>query len=162
SSQILHVQEEERKRISRELHDQVGQALTAINTNLAILQRGGTTDVALFNKRIADAQQLLRQTLEIVHGFARELRPAMLDELGLLPALRSFLRAFAERTGLDVRFYRNADAEKLEPEQKTVLFRIAQESLTNVVKHAQASQVIVTVRRVGRRIQLQVKDNGKA
>ncbi|HEU0038928.1 MAG TPA: histidine kinase, partial [Verrucomicrobiae bacterium] len=87
STKILHVQEEERKHISRELHDEVGQSLTAINTNLTMLQRNGTVDSALLKKKIADTQSLLEQTMETVHRFARELRPAMLDELGLLPAL---------------------------------------------------------------------------
>src|SRR5258706_5124465 len=82
SNQILDAQEAERKRISRELHDEVGQALTAANTHLTLLQRGQAVDVASFKQRIADTQALLTQTMETVHRFARELRPAMLDELG--------------------------------------------------------------------------------
>src|SRR2546422_2831151 len=162
SNQILHVQEEERKRISRELHDEVGQALTAINTNLGMLQRNGTVDATVLKQRIADAQGLLGQTMDTVHRFARELRPAMLDDLGLLPALRSFLKAFAERTGLQVRFNASTDADRLDDEQKTVVFRVTQESLTNVAKHAQASQVAVSVRRLRNVVEVQIKDDGKA
>jgi len=162
SSQVLHVQEAERKRISRELHDEVGQALTVLNTNLGMLQRNGTVDGALLKKKIADTQMLLAQTMETVHRFARELRPAILDELGLLPALRSYLRNFAERTGLRVRFAASPEAERLNDDQKTVVYRVAQESLTNVAKHAHASRVTVSLRKVSRGLQVEIKDNGNA
>ena len=162
SNQILHVQEEERKHISRELHDEVGQSLTAINTNLTMLQRNGAVDGALLKKKIADTQSLLQQTMETVHRFARELRPAMLDELGLLPALRCYLKNFAGRTGLRVRFEGSPEAEHLNDDQKTVVYRVTQESLTNVAKHAQASRVQVSVRKLTRGLQVEIKDNGKA
>ena len=162
SSQLLHVQEEERKHISRELHDEVGQALTVLNTNLGMLQRNGTVDSALLKKKIAATQMLLAQTMETVHRFARKLRPAMLDELGLLPALRSYLKNFAERTGLHVRFVASPEAEHLNNDQKTVVYRVAQESLTNVVKHAHASHVTLSLRKLSHGLQVEIKDNGKA
>src|SRR5439155_632594 len=117
SNQILHVQEAERKRISRELHDEIGQALTAVSTNLQMVQRNGSVNAAALQRKIVDSQSLLAQTMDTVHQFARELRPAMLDELGLLPALRSYLKCFAERTGLRVRFNAAAAAENLDEEQ---------------------------------------------
>jgi signal transduction histidine kinase len=156
------VQEEERKHLSRELHDEVGQALAAINMHLGMLQRNGTVDGRLLKKKIGDTLTLLAQTMETLHGFARELRPAMLDELGLLPALRSYLRNFAERTGLRVSFAASPEAERLNDEQKTVVYRVAQESLTNVAKHAHASRVTVRLRRLSRGLQLEIKDNGRA
>jgi signal transduction histidine kinase len=162
SNQVLHVQEEERKRISRELHDEVGQALTAISMNLQALKRNGASESPAMLRKLADTQSLLQGTMETVHRFARELRPSMLDELGLLPALRSQMKGFAERTGLEVRFRANAIAENLDAEQKTVLFRIAQESLTNVARHAQASRVEVTLRKLGNSICMEVADNGKS
>jgi signal transduction histidine kinase len=162
SNQVLHVQEEERKHISRELHDEVGQALTAISVNLAMLKTNGTCDPHWIRQRVADTQHLLQETMTTVHNFARELRPTMLDELGLLPALRSCLKSFAERTGLRVRFSANPLTEKLSSKQKTVLFRITQESLTNVAKHAQASRVEITIRKVGAGISMEVADNGKS
>jgi len=161
SSRLLHVQEEERKHISRELHDEVGQALTVLNTNLGMLQRNGTVDSALLKKKIAATQMLLAQMMETVHRFARKLRPAMLDELGLLPALRSYLKNFAERTGLHVRFVASPEAEHLNDDQKTVVYRLAQESLTNVVKHAHATHVTVSLRKLRRGLQVEIKDNGK-
>lgn len=161
SNQILHAQEEERKRISRELHDEVGQALTAVSVTLATLKNGRETNPVI-GKKLADAQQLLQESMQAVHGFARELRPTILDELGLLPALRSCLKAFADRTGLAVRFSANPLAEQLSSDQKTVLFRVAQESLTNVAKHAEASCVDVVVRKLGNTIRMDVQDNGKS
>ena len=160
--QILHVQEEERKRISRELHDEVGQALAAINTHLALVQRerSGEQDPA-FRTGIADVEKLLVGAIERMHSFARALRSAALDDLGLLPALRAYLKDFAERTGLLVRFERAAGDVPLNAEQKTALFRIAQESLTNVAKHAQATEVVVTLGFAKDKIQLRIKDNGK-
>ena len=159
---ILHVQEEERKRISRELHDEVGQTLAAINTHLALVQRDrlGDQDSSL-RARIADVEKLLVGAIERMHRFARALRSAALDDLGLLPALRSYLKDYAERTGLLVRFERAAGDVQLSSEQKTALFRIAQESLTNVARHAQATEVVVTFGFVKGGIQLQVGDNGK-
>jgi signal transduction histidine kinase len=160
--QILHVQEEERKRISRELHDEIGQALAAINTHLALVQRdrAGKQDT-VFRTEIADVEKLLVGAIERMHSFAGALRSAALDDLGLLPALRAYLKDFAERTGLLVRFERAPEDTPLNAEQKTALFRIAQESLANVAKHAQATEVVVTLGFTKDKIQLQIKDNGK-
>lgn len=160
--QILHVQEEERKRISRELHDEIGQALAAINTHFALVQRerAGKQDSA-FRTEIADVEKMLVGAIERMHSFARALRSAALDDLGLLPALRAYLKDFAERTGLLVRFERAAADIPLNAEQKTALFRIAQESLANVAKHAQATEVVVMLGFTKDKIQLQIKDNGK-
>ena len=161
SNQILHVQEEERGRLSRELHDEVGQTLALMDLNLALLKKSGTAEASVLQQKIADTQHLLATTRETVHRFARELRPAMLDELGLLPALRAYLKAFAERTGLRVRFAGANQAEHLNPEQKTVLYRVAQEGLTNVAKHAHARSVEVSLRVLRGRIRMQIKDDGR-
>lgn len=162
SNQVLHVQEEERRRISRELHDEVGQALTAILVNLAVMQSYSAGASGLLQAKLAETQRLLEQTMEAVHRFAHELRPAMLDELGLLPALRSYVKSFATRTGLRVHFRATPAAEQLDSERKTVIFRIAQESLTNVAKHAHARSVEVLLRRIKRGIGLEIQDDGKS
>jgi signal transduction histidine kinase len=161
SNKVLDVQEDERKRLSRELHDETGQALTAISVTLASLgrhERGGTVK----QQRLRNAQKLLRSTMETIHDFARELRPAMLDELGLLPALRSYLTAFAERTGLRVHFRATPVAEQLAPNAKLVLFRVAQESLTNIAKHAQANRVDFRIHKVASHICMIIRDDGKS
>jgi signal transduction histidine kinase len=162
STEILHAQEEERKRISRELHDEVGQSLTVINMTLTAMKNNGAGKSPAIAKKIGDAQRLLNQTMETVHGFARELRPAMLDELGLVPALRSHLKSFARRTGLRVQFSVRGLVDGLSPEQKTVLYRVAQESLTNVARHAKAERVEVAIRRGQIGICMTISDNGRS
>ncbi len=158
SSLVLHAQEQERKRISRELHDQVGQSLTAISVRLEALRRNRGVDDSAFR----EIQHLLKGTMEAAHDFARHLRPSVLDELGLLPALRSTVKEFTERTGLEVNLHANPLAEELSPDEKVVLFRVAQESLTNVAKHAQASRVEVDLRKVDGTIVMTVTDDGKS
>ena len=162
SNQILHVQEEERKRMSRELHDEVGQALTAINVNLAVLNGEAGALGAGFKQRLADTQRLVSGTAETVHRFARELRPAMLDDLGLIPALRSFSKGFQERTGITVTLRAELDESLLDGEKKTALYRVLQESLTNVAKHARASRAEVAIWGAERKVCLEVRDNGAA
>jgi PAS domain S-box-containing protein len=162
SNKILHVQEEERRRISRELHDEVGQALTAISVTLAALRNNGAAKSEPVRRTVASTQRLLAGTMDAVHRFARELRPAMLDELGLLPALRSHVKSFTARTGLRAQFYADTGAERLDDEQKTALFRIAQESLTNVAKHSRASRVRISLRQDGDGICMEIADNGKS
>lgn len=160
--QMLHVQEEERKRISRELHDEVGQAVVAINAYLALSHRDTPAQYdSLFRNQIAEIEKLLLGTMDRVHSFAKELRPPLLDDLGLVPALRSYLKEYAERTGVLVNFERSARDAPLTAEQKTALFRIAQESLNNVAKHAQATEVELSLSHVKGGVQLRVKDNGK-
>lgn len=161
SEQILHVQEQERTRISRELHDEVGQALTAVTVSLAMLSKQIGGPPASFDDRIKAIQTLVEQTMDTVHAFARELRPAMLDELGLLPALRSYLKSFQERTGIRTCVRVSPRLEQLNDGQKTVLFRVFQESLTNITKHAQASLVAVAISHRNGSVRMQINDNGR-
>lgn len=162
SQKILNAQEEERRRISRELHDEVGQSLTAISVTLAAFKNNGASASPHTLKKIAGTQRLLEGTMNTVHRFARELRPAMLDELGLLPALRSHVKNFADHTGVEVRLRADPVAEKLNGEQKTAVFRIVQESLTNVAKHAHASRVRVSLGSENGCICVEITDNGKS
>jgi signal transduction histidine kinase len=161
SSQILHIQEQERTRISRELHDEVGQALTAINMSLAMLRKQTASSGNGLHKTVTNTQALLEQTMEATHRFARELRPAMLDDLGLLPALRSYLNGFRERTGIRITFQASPGAEELDGERKTVIFRVVQESLNNISKHAHASRVAVSINSLPDGFQLEIRDNGR-
>jgi PAS domain S-box-containing protein len=162
SNLVLQAQENERKRISRELHDDVGQILTAISIGLRGIRTSSAQDPAKYQQQHDDIQRLLEGAMEKVHDFARELRPSVLDELGLAPALRSSLQSVAERTGLDVRLQMDPIAEQLSSEEKLVLFRVTQESLNNVVKHAEASHVDVTVSKNGEHVRLTVADDGKS
>src|SRR5438876_4015646 len=147
SRKVLHAQEEERKRISRELHDEVGQALTAISVNLQLLKQKAAKVGGGLDATVEETQSLLEQTMFNVHRFSYELRPAMLDDLGLIIALRWYIKAFAKRTGIKLNFRADPAAEQLENEPKMVVYRVVQESLTNVYKYAEASRVEVVLRK---------------
>lgn len=161
SHRILTAQEEERKRISRELHDVIAQMLTGINVRLAILKTEVTSDTKGLNKKISRTQRLVEKSVDIVHRFARELRPAVLDDLGLIPALHSFMKSFTKETGIRVSLAAFAGVEKLSGAKRTVLYRVAHEALTNVARHAQASRVEASIQRLPKAVCMQIKDNGK-
>ncbi len=160
--QIISAQEEERKEISRELHDEVVQTLVGINVELSALSRGSAVSLEMLQDRIARTQRLVENSVNEVHRFARELRPAVLDDLGLIPALHAYSANLAARKKLKIHLTAFGGVEALGNTKRTVLFRVAQEALTNVVRHAQATQVGLTIRKVGGAIRMEVSDNGKA
>ena len=162
SRQILSAQEDERKRISRELHDVIAQTLTGINIRLAALKKEASTNTKGLDRNIARTQRLVEKSVDIVHQFARELRPAVLDDLGLIPALHSFMKSFTARTGIHAHLTAFAGVEQLDTARRTVLFRVAQEALTNVARHARASRAEVTIEKRPDGICMTIKDNGKS
>lgn len=162
SHQILQAQEEERKRISRELHDEITQTLVGINVHLETLAREATINPQRLKRKIAQTQRLVEKTVEIVHQFARELRPTALDDLGLIPALHSFLKDFTKRTGIRVHCTTFAGVEQLTSAKRTVLYRVVQSALSNVAQHAHASRVQVSIRKVVDSVHMEIADNGKA
>jgi two-component system, NarL family, sensor histidine kinase UhpB len=137
-------QEEERKRIARELHDEVGQVLTSVMLQLDD----------------ADARESVRQSLEDVRRIARELRPEMLDDLGLLSALRALANTAAHQ-GLRVDRQLDIGDLRLRPDVELAVYRVAQESLTNVIRHAHASEVLVALQQVDGAVRLVVRDDGR-
>lgn len=159
---ILAAQESERKRVSRELHDAVAHAAIGINLHIEMLSREATGKSASRRRRITETKALLAEFVEVVHRFSRELRPTLLDDLGLVPALRSFTRDFAKRTDLVVRFTSEIDADQLDGEGRTAIFRVVQEALSNVAKHAQATRVDVRLTEASGCVRLEVGDDGKA
>jgi signal transduction histidine kinase len=161
SNKLISVQEEERKNISRELHDEIGQALTAVTVSIAMLKKHDGHD-PVFAKKVTVAQKLLEQSMGMVHRFARELRPPMLDYLGLYSVLHSYGKSFSERTGIKTVLQSGVSLDRLDSQQGLVLYRVAQESLTNVFKHAQATLVQIRFRRIPRGICMEIKDNGRA
>jgi PAS domain S-box-containing protein len=161
SSRVLTVQEEERKHISRELHDEIGQALTAVNVSIAMLRSHGASDEA-FRRKVDTAQQLLEHSMDLVHQFARELRPSMLDHLGPVAALQNYVKTFTERTGIKADIEGSVSVEQLNNQQGTVLYRVAQESLTNVYKHAHATRVKIRLKQLPRGVCMEIADNGRA
>jgi PAS domain S-box-containing protein len=161
SRQLLLAQEEERKRISRDLHDVIAQALAGINLQLAPLKEDATMNTKERERNITRTQQLVEKAVNIVHQFARELRPAVLDDVGLVPALQTFMKGFKEETGIQVRLSAFAAVEDLNADKRIVFYRIAQEALTNVARHARASRVEVSIQKLNGAVCMRIKDNGK-
>jgi signal transduction histidine kinase len=163
SRQLIAAQEEERKKISRELHDVIAQTLTGINVRLAALKREALSNTKGLKRRIARTQQLVEHSVNIVHRFARELRPTVLDDVGLIPALHSFMKDFTKRTGIHIHFttFTFAKIKQLDGDKRTVLYRVAQEALTNVARHAHASRAEVGIQKLDGAIRMRIKDDGK-
>jgi signal transduction histidine kinase len=161
SHRILHAQEEERKRVSRELHDVIAQALAGINVHLEGLNQGSAADPASFQQQISRTQQLVEKAVDTVHRFARDLRPTMLDDLGLIPALKVYMEGFMEETGIRVSLNTSAKVEPSTINVRTVLYRIAQEALTNVARHSKASRAELDIECLDGIIRMKVSDNGQ-
>jgi two-component system, NarL family, sensor histidine kinase UhpB len=169
AAQVIMAQEEERRRVARELHDEAGQALTAViiglERGLASMPETYAADLPVQPRQlISNLRDLAAQTLDEVRKLALELRPSVLDDLGLVAALRQYVRATEERSGLAaqltvVGWDENSDA-RLPAEVETALFRIAQEALTNAIRHAHAESVQVRLRRAPERVTLEVRDDG--
>lgn len=158
--QILHAQEAERRMISRELHDEVVQTLVGINVQLAALNRVATSGVRGLSARITRTQRLVEKSVAAVHQFARELRPAALDDLGLIAALHAYLKPLARRRKLRIKLVAFAGVEALTIERRTVLYRVAQEALTNIGRHAHASQVDVSIQAIPDGVRMDIHDDG--
>jgi two-component system, NarL family, sensor histidine kinase DevS len=152
---VVAAQELERQRLARELHDETGQALTSILLGLKQLEGAESPDA------VASLRELVVATLQDVRRLAVELRPKVLDDFGLLPALERLTQGFAEHTGISVDLEATGLSERLPVEVETAIFRIVQESLTNVVKHAQASSVSIVLTRGDGRIKAVIEDDGR-
>jgi two-component system sensor histidine kinase UhpB len=159
ASQILHAQEQERKRIARELHDETSQVLTSLLISLALLEETVTTAEA--RQRIAETRALAHQTLRAVRNLSIDLRPSALDDLGLLPALRWYVKEYQQKCGVEVEFSASGFKERLLSEIETALYRIVQESLTNTAKHAHARKVWVSLSEDGELVRASVRDDGR-
>ena len=160
SRQLIEAQEEERRRIARELHDQIGQILTAVKMNLYAVQQFCQGSEA--GSYVKDNIEAVDEALRLVRDLSVDLRPPILDDLGLTTALRWYVDRYTKRTGLsvDVLIDLPDENERFSRELETACFRIAQEALTNVVRHAKASQIVVRLTRDADALLLTVKDNG--
>jgi signal transduction histidine kinase len=161
SRQLLLAQEEERKKISRELHDVIAQTLTSINVRLAKLRAEATLNTTGIERSIVHTERLVQRSVDIVHRFARELRPTVLDDLGLIPALHSHLKNFTTETGIRIRLSAAAAVEKIKTDKRTVLYRVAQEALNNIASHAHASEAQVKLQILDGAVCMKIIDNGK-
>jgi two-component system, NarL family, sensor histidine kinase DegS len=158
--QVLSAQEDERREISRELHDEVVQTLVGINVELATLGKTASRGAQSLRSTIARSQRLLENSVNLVHRFARKLRPAVLDDIGLISAIHAFCKEVSDRKSLRIEIKACAEADMLDSAMRTVLYRVAQEALVNVVRHARATKVLLTIRRVDGWICMDVHDNG--
>jgi signal transduction histidine kinase len=160
--QIISAQESERKEISRELHDEIVQTLVGINVELSALGKGTSDGLHNLKDKIARTQRLVENSVKAVHRFARELRPAVLDDLGLIPALHAYSKNLAERKKLKIEMTAFGGVEALGATKRTVLFRVAQEALTNVARHAHATRVRISITKLADAIRMEIGDNGRS
>ncbi|MGD0615660.1 MAG: ATP-binding protein, partial [Verrucomicrobiota bacterium] len=158
SRRLVEAQETERRNIARELHDEIGQALTVMQLNVqAMLQSPGADALV---PRLTESLEVVDRVLEQVHDISLNLRPSMLDDLGLEPALRWYTNRQAALAGLQAEFAADPLEHRLDPIIETECFRIAQEALTNVVRHARARTVTVELHTQDGRLHLGVRDDG--
>jgi signal transduction histidine kinase len=156
---VVEAQELERRRLARELHDETGQALTSILLGLKAIRAAGTDEDA--ERAEGELRNLVVQALQDVRSLAVELRPSALDDFGLVPALERLVRTFEERSGIRAAVEATHADERLPPEVETVLYRLVQEALTNVVKHAGATSVGVLLARRDGGVSAVVEDDGR-
>lgn len=158
SARALLAQEAERRRIAQELHDEVGQSMTAV---LLTLKRAADDADEPLRGELQQAQEITRESLDEVRRLVRRLRPGVLDDLGLISALTSLTTEFATHTGLRVVRRFDTGVPELDHETELVLYRVAQEALTNVARHAEAGRVEVCLSHAGGTVVLEVADDGR-
>jgi two-component system sensor histidine kinase UhpB len=158
ASQIINAQEQERQRIARELHDETSQVLTSLLISLAVLEESIESPEA--RERIADTRALAHSTLRAIRTLSIDLRPSALDDLGLLPALRWYVKEYQKKCAIEVDFRSSGLKERLPAEMETALYRIVQECLTNTARHSNAKKVSVSLRETGDAVNATIKDDG--
>lgn len=158
SASVLRAQEDERHRIARELHDQIGQALTFLLIRLKIIE--AMPQATAVQAELSDLRAAVAATIDQVRKLALALRPPALDQLGLIPALRALTREFSDQTRIAGTFDPPDDPVELAPERATALYRIVQEALTNIAKHAEARNVAVTLQCLEHAVSVIVRDDG--
>ena len=162
SHQILQGQEQERKRISRELHDDISQLLVGIIVHLSNFTKAAEVRPEGIRESIEPLSLLVEKSVRTIHRFARELRPSMLDDLGLVAALEHYVSDVPKRVGRVIELKCTGDFSALENDRRTVLYRVAQEALVNVGKHAHATRVRVKLTQARGVARLEIADNGRA
>lgn len=159
-NKLEKAREEERARISRDLHDELGQELTALRYALGLLTERFRRDPASIARNLGELDHLLQRTNRTARSLVGQLRPLILDDLGLKAAIEWLLQRSAERTGLTYEATLQGDDSQLDPELASTAFRIVQESLTNVVKHSAATRVEVRLDMSDQKLTLAIRDNG--
>src|SRR2546426_4893032 len=160
SSQLVHAQEQERRAISRELHDEVGQTLTGLGIELANLEQLRDGPQSEYRSHLGDAKRLTEETLRTVRNIAMGLRPSMLDDSGIVPAVRWQASELSKRTGTPVELQIEGDVDGLGDDGRTCLYRVVQEALTNCARHAQATTIQIAMERRNGSVCLSIRDDG--
>ena len=160
SQQLVAAQEEERKKLTRELHDHVGQMLTALRLEIGRADRSRRPEDAPLAQALGEAKRLLDTILRSVRDLVMGLRPSMLDDFGLQPALEWHVRDFRRRVGIPVDLHLSGDVDALPDQYRTCVYRVVQEALTNCARHAQAKHVEIHLQHEQNTILLSVADDG--
>jgi signal transduction histidine kinase len=159
---LVAAQEEERKHIAQELHDELGQALTAISLDLAGIEKAlPLEEPSEIRRQLIDARSLADEVDERISELALDLRPSLLDDLGLLPTLQWYLNRYSQRSGIEVSMEFKGLEMRLSDEIETTLYRVIQEALTNIARHAQANKVLLSLERSAATVTARIQDDGR-
>lgn len=164
TGQVLHLQDEERRRIARELHDSVGQCLAALGMNLSAVETGVKGAMARLTEtvsHVSDSAAMVKEMSSEIRTISYLLHPPMLDEAGLIPAVRWYLQGFAERSKIAVDFDVSEDLERLPRDLETTIFRVVQECLTNIHRHSESRVATIRLSRLDAHVDVEVRDQGK-
>jgi signal transduction histidine kinase len=160
STRLLQLQDEERRRIARELHDSLAQSVLAVNLHLAQVTHAGSTVDGPARLALAKARGVLQEMSREIRTLSYLLHPPVLDELGLVSALREYAKGFAERSGIELEVDLQSDFKRLSQEAETALFRIVQESLSNIQRHSGSATAKLYLREESGCVKLEVSDQG--
>lgn len=161
SSRLQTIREEERTMIAREIHDELGQVLTVLKIQISLLSNKLREDQSYLKEKIESASRVIDRTVESVQRISAKLRPGILDDLGLIPAIEWQAQDFQESTGINCRLSLLKEEVEMDQEKSTAIFRIFQEALTNVARHASADMIYVGMRTEEKNLVLEIEDNGR-
>ena len=162
SNKLITIQEKECKRISRELHDEMGQIITAISINLTLVGEALPSELApMIKERLTETRALIDQVLKKIHELSLDLRSPLLSDFGLVPALRQYVNRYHKRLNIEMKFEVINLEERLAAEVETVIYRVVQEALTNIARHAQAKKVYLCLKQKDSKVCVFIEDDGK-
>ena len=162
SNKLITIQEEECKRISRELHDEMGQIITAISINLTLVGEALPSELApMIKEKLTETRSLVDQVMKKIHELSLDLRSPLLSDFGLVPALRQYVNRYHKRLNIEMKFEVINLEERLDTEVETVIYRVVQEALTNIARHAQANKVYIRLKRKESKVCVFIEDDGK-
>jgi len=164
SQHLQNIREKEGKRIAREIHDELGQALTALKMDISYLYKkflNNYKNRRLFMEKTKSMLELIDETIRTVQKISAELRPRLLDDLGLVPAIEWYIQDFQERTKIECIANLDFNGFELDLDCSTAIFRIFQEAMTNIARHAEATKVNINLKRINGKLEIQISDNGK-